>query len=79
MARRKARWRVAGAVANAGRNVVSGVGHTSSRSVVGVLIDGALQLLQELVNVQEIALGPEVGKRQRVGVVHGWVLCLSNH
>lgn len=52
---------------------------TSRRSVVRVLVDSALQLLQELVNVEEVALGSKVGQWQRVGVVHGRVLSLSNH
>lgn len=38
--------------------------NTSGCSVVGVLIHGTLKLLQELVNVQEIAFGPQVGKRE---------------
>lgn len=37
--------------------------HTGSRSVVGVLVDGALELLQELIDVEEITLGPQVGQR----------------
>jgi len=28
--------------------------------MVGVLIDGALELLEELINVEQIALGPQV-------------------
>jgi hypothetical protein len=53
--------------------------NTSSRSLVGVLVDSALKLLQELVDVQEIALRPQVRKRKRVGVVHGRVRSLSDH
>jgi hypothetical protein len=37
-------------------------------SVVGVFINGALELLQELVDVQKIALGPQVGQRKGIGV-----------
>lgn len=59
-------------------DVVARVSNTSCGSVVGVLIDGALELLQELVDVEEIALGPQVGERQRVGV-HGRVRGLSDH
>jgi hypothetical protein len=55
------------------------MGHTSGCSVVGILVDSALQLLQELVNVQKIALGPEVGEWQGIWVVHRRVLCLSHH
>jgi hypothetical protein len=47
--------------------------------MVRVFINSGLQLLQELVDVQEIALGPQVGKWQRVRVVHRRVLRLSNH
>lgn len=52
---------------------------TSSRGLVGVLVDSALKLLQELVNVQEIALGPQVGQGQRVGVVHRGMRSLGDH
>jgi hypothetical protein len=55
------------------------MGNTSGRGMVGVLINGALQLLQELINVQEITLGPKVGKWQGVWVVHRRVLRLSYH
>jgi len=58
---------------------VTRVSNTSRCGVVGVLIDSALQLLQELVDVEEVALSSQVGQWQRVGVVHGWVLSLSNH
>lgn len=45
-------------------DVVAGMRDTCGSGMVGVLIDGALQLFQELIDVQKIALGPEVGKRQ---------------
>jgi len=45
-------------------DVVAGMSNTCGCGVVGVLVDGTLQLLQELINVQKITLGPEVGKRQ---------------
>jgi hypothetical protein len=45
-------------------DVVAGVSNTCGCGMVGVLINGALQLFQELIDVQKIALGPEVGKRQ---------------
>lgn len=60
-------------------NIVTRVSNTSRSGVVGVLVDGALQLLQELVDVQQVTLSPEVGQWQGVRVVHGWVLRLSNH
>jgi hypothetical protein len=53
--------------------------NASSRGLVRVLVNGALELLQELVDVQEIALGPQVRERKRVRVVHRRVRSLSNH
>jgi hypothetical protein len=79
VAARETRRRVARAVAGTGVNVVSArLLNASSSGMVGVLIDGALKLLQELVDVEEIALCPQVGERQRVGV-HGRMRSLSNH
>lgn len=76
MARREA-WRgVTRAVTSV--DVVAWMLHTSCGGVVRVLVNGALQLLQKLIDVQEITLSPEVGKRQRVGV-HRRVLRLSDH
>jgi hypothetical protein len=46
--------------------------------MVGVLVDGALELLKELVNIEKVALCPQVGEGQRVGM-HGRVRGLSNH
>jgi hypothetical protein len=54
------------------------MGDTSGRGVIGVFIDGTLQLFQELINVQEITLSPKVRKWQRVWV-HRRVLRLSYH
>lgn len=59
--------------------VSSGLLNACSCGVVGVLVDSALKLLQELVNVQEIALGPQVRQGKRVGVVHRGVRGLGNH
>jgi len=71
---------VAGTVSNAGVRVMSTwLLNTCSCGLVGILVNGALKLLQELVNVQQVALSPEVGKRQRVWVVHWWMRGLSNH
>jgi hypothetical protein len=59
--------------------VSTGLVDTSSRGLIGVLVNRALELFQELVNVQEIALGPQIWERQRIRVVHGRVRGLSNH
>jgi len=80
MARRQAWRRVARAVADAGVRVVSAwLLYACGSSLVGVLVDSALKLLQELINVQQITLSPEVRKRQRVWVMHWWMSRLSNH
>jgi hypothetical protein len=52
---------------------------TSSGGMVGVLVDGALELLQELVDVEKVALGSQIRQRQRVGVMHRRVRGLGNH
>ena len=71
---------MARAVAGTGVDVVSsGLLNTSSCSVVGVLVDSALKLFQELVDVQEIALSPQVGQGQRVGVMHWGMRSLGDH
>jgi hypothetical protein len=59
--------------------VSSGLLNTSSCSVVGIFVDSALKLLQELVDVQEIALGPQVRQGQRVGVMHWGMRSLGDH
>jgi hypothetical protein len=53
--------------------------NTCLSGLVGVLVDSALELLQELVNIEKITLRPQVGERQGVRVVHRWVCRLSNH
>jgi hypothetical protein len=58
---------------------MTGVGNARGRGMVRVFVDSGLQLLQELIDVQEIALSPQVGKWQRVRVVHRRMLRLSNH
>lgn len=57
----------------------SGLLDTSSCSMVGILIDGALELLQELVDVQKVALCSQVRQWQGVGVVHWRMRSLSDH
>jgi hypothetical protein len=52
---------------------------SSSGGLIRVLIDSALELLQELVDVQKIALCPKVRKWERVRVVHRRVCRLSDH
>ena len=65
MTTRQAGWRMTGAVSGASVDVVgTSLLDTSGGSVVGVLVHGTLKLLQKLVNVEEIALGPQVGKRK---------------
>lgn len=78
---RQTGWRMTRAVTSSASVDVVGTSllDTSSRSVIGVLVDSALELLQELVDVQEIALGPQVRERKRVRVVHRRVRSLSNH
>lgn len=51
---------------------------TSSSSMIWILVYCALELLEELVNVQEVALCPKVGQWQRIWV-HGRMGCLCNH
>jgi hypothetical protein len=52
--------------------------HTCCSRVVRVFINSALQLLQEVVDIQQIVLTPDIGYWQRVRV-HGWMGCLRNH
>lgn len=59
--------------------VSSGLLDACGCGAIGVLIDSALELLQELVNVEEVALGSQVRQRQRVGVVHRWMRRLGDH
>jgi hypothetical protein len=47
--------------------------------LVGVLVYSTLELLQELVNIEEVALSPQIGEGKRVRVVHRWVCRLSDH
>lgn len=47
----------------------SSLSNSGRSSVVRILVDGRLKLLKELVNVDEIALSPQVGKRKRVLVL----------
>jgi hypothetical protein len=46
--------------------------------MVGVLVDSALQLLQELIDVQEITLRPQIGQGERVRV-HGRMRSVGKH
>ena len=49
---------MAGAVRSPSVNVVStSLLHTGSRCVVRVFVNGTLQLLQELINVEKVTLG----------------------
>jgi hypothetical protein len=68
MARRELAWRgVGGAVVHARLHVVgAGLGNTSSSHVLITLVDSVLHLLQELINVDEIVLGANVGHRRQV-------------
>lgn len=56
------RGRVGGPVMHARVHVVStGLGDAGSRNILVAFIDGVLHLLQELIDVDEIALGPDIG------------------
>jgi hypothetical protein len=58
--------------------VSSRLSYSCGCGMVGVLIDCALELLQKVVNLKEVALRPQVWKRQRV-IVHGRVRSVSHH
>jgi hypothetical protein len=73
-----------------GANDLTGSRHQCERSELQVdvrrqpqpdwdLVDSALELLQELINVQKIALGPQIGKWERIRVMHGRMSRLSDH
>jgi hypothetical protein len=80
MARREARRRVARAISYTSVDIVrTGLVNASRRGRVRVLVDSTLQLLQELVDVQEIALSPEIGQGQSIWVMHRRVSGLSHH
>lgn len=72
-------WRRVAMAVDLGRVGVVGAGllDTSSRGRVGALVDGGLHLLQELVDIEEIGLGSQVGHgRERVLVLgHGRAAC----
>lgn len=67
------------AVTDAKRHVVRArLVHASSGSRVGVLVDGALHLLKDLVDLDQIVLGADVGHgRQSVGLVVGVVVVVA--
>lgn len=55
------------------------MGNTSRGVLARVLVHSGLKLLQELIDVQQIALRPQIRQRKGVRVMHRRVLCLGNH
>jgi hypothetical protein len=61
------RRRIGSAVAHATLHVVgTGLSHASGSHVLITLVDGVLHLLQELVDVDQVVLGADVGHRRQV-------------
>ena len=70
---------MAGPVIDARMDIVgSRLSNTSGSGMVAVLIDGALQLLQKVIDIDEISFGFQIRKGKRIRM-HRRMLRVSNH
>jgi hypothetical protein len=65
--RQLARWRVGSAIAHATLHVVSArLSHAGRGNILVTLVDSVLHLLQELIDVDQIVLGADVGHGRKM-------------